>query len=71
LTTAYTDPTGVREATLEVAKDVIAAGLDPEKAVFFIQSRVPHHAELAILLGMLTRSAGSNAFRRSRTRKSS
>ncbi len=54
LTTAYADPTGVREATFEVAKDILAAGLDPEKSVFFVQSRVPHHSELAVLLGMLT-----------------
>ena len=38
----------------EVAKDFIAAGLDPEKSTIFIQSHVKAHAELALLLGMIT-----------------
>ena len=54
LTTAYSDSSGVREATLEAAKDILASGLDPETSVFFLQSRVPQHSELAVLFGMLT-----------------
>jgi tryptophanyl-tRNA synthetase len=39
---------------VEVALDWLAAGLDPEKCVIFIQSHVPEHAELHLLLSMIT-----------------
>lgn len=42
------------ENTIEMITDWIAAGLDPEKSVLFIQSMVPQHAELHLLLSMLT-----------------
>jgi tryptophanyl-tRNA synthetase len=54
LTTDYADPSNVKENTLEVATDFLAAGLDPEKSVLFIQSHVVHHAELHLLLSMIT-----------------
>src|SRR5580698_10998177 len=54
LTTDYADPSQVRQNTLEVATDFLAAGLDPEKSVLFIQSHVVHHAELHLLLSMIT-----------------
>lgn len=54
LTTGYEDTTGVRRAVEEMLLTWIGAGIDPEKAVLFVQSDVPQHAELALLLGMTT-----------------
>jgi tryptophanyl-tRNA synthetase len=54
LTTDYADPSQVADNTLEAVADCIAAGLDPERSVIFIQSMVPEHAELHLLLSMLT-----------------
>jgi tryptophanyl-tRNA synthetase len=54
LTTDYADTSLVKENSLEVALDWLAAGLDPEKSVIFIQSHVPAHAELHLLFSMIT-----------------
>src|SRR5580698_3598999 len=54
LTTDYADTSRVKENSLEVAMDWLAAGLDPEKSVIFIQSHVPAHAELHLLFSMIT-----------------
>jgi len=54
LTTDYADPSQIAPNTLEVLLDYLAAGLDPERSVLFLQSRVLQHAELALLLGMST-----------------
>jgi tryptophanyl-tRNA synthetase len=54
LTTDYADTSRVKDNSLEVALDWLAAGLDPEKSVIFIQSHVPAHAELHLLLSMIT-----------------
>src|SRR2546429_1727949 len=54
LTTDYADTSRVKENSIEVALDWLAAGLDPEKSVIFIQSHVPEHAELHLLLSMIT-----------------
>jgi tryptophanyl-tRNA synthetase len=54
LTTDYADTSSVKENSLEVAFDWLAAGLDPEKSVLFLQSHVPAHAELHLLLSMIT-----------------
>jgi tryptophanyl-tRNA synthetase len=54
LTTDYADTSRVKENSLEVALDWLAAGLDPERSVLFIQSHVPAHAELHLLLSMIT-----------------
>ena len=54
LTTDYADTSRVKENSLEVALDWLAAGLDPKKSVLFIQSHVPAHAELHLLLSMIT-----------------
>ena len=43
----------IRRNSLEIAKDFVAAGLDPNKCAIFIQSEVKEHAELALLLGMV------------------
>ena len=54
LTTDYGDTSKIRENIEEVALDYLAAGLDPAKSVLFIQSCVPQHAELHLLLSMIT-----------------
>jgi tryptophanyl-tRNA synthetase len=52
LTTEYADPSQIAPNTVEVILDYLAAGLDPERSVLFLQSRVLQHAELSLLLGM-------------------
>jgi len=54
LTTDYADTSKVKENSLEVVFDWLAAGLDPEKSVILMQSHVPAHAELHLLLSMIT-----------------
>jgi tryptophanyl-tRNA synthetase len=54
LTTDYANPSRIKLNTLDVALDWLAAGLDPERSTIFIQSHVPQHAELNLLLGMIT-----------------
>jgi tryptophanyl-tRNA synthetase len=54
LTTDYADTSSVKQNTLEVTLDWLAAGLDPERSVLFVQSLVPQHAELHLLLSMIT-----------------
>ncbi len=53
-TTGYDDPSQLQENTREMVLDWLAAGLDPAKSPLFKQSDVPEHAELALLLGMIT-----------------
>jgi tryptophanyl-tRNA synthetase len=50
LTTDYADPSQIKQNTLDVALDYLAAGLDPAKSVLFVQSHVPQHAEFHLLL---------------------
>jgi len=54
LTTDYADPSQIPANTREVILDYLAAGLDPEKSVLFVQSHIPQHAELHLLLSMIT-----------------
>jgi tryptophanyl-tRNA synthetase len=54
LTTDYADPSEVHENTLQMVTDWLASGLDPKKATFFVQSRLPEHAELHLLFSMIT-----------------
>ncbi|MFZ2024589.1 MAG: tryptophan--tRNA ligase [Terracidiphilus sp.] len=54
LTTDYADTSLVAPSTLEVILDYLAAGLDPEKSVLFLQSRVPQHSELFLIFSMIT-----------------
>lgn len=54
LTTDYADPSQIKTYTIEVVLDWLAAGLDPRKATFFVQSRLPEHAELHLLFSMFT-----------------
>ncbi len=54
LSTMYLDPSALRDNVRELAIDFLSAGLNPEKCVIFVQSRVPEHAELHLSLSMLT-----------------
>ena len=54
LTTDYADTSQIKENSLEVLLDWLAAGLDPERCTLFIQSHVPQHAELHLLFSMIT-----------------
>jgi tryptophanyl-tRNA synthetase len=54
LTTHYETPEHIETSVWEMLVDWFAAGIDPNKATVFIQSRVPEHAELFLLLGMAT-----------------
>jgi tryptophanyl-tRNA synthetase len=54
LTTDYADTSRLKENSVEVLLDWLAAGLDPAKCVMFIQSHVPAHAELHLLFSMIT-----------------
>jgi tryptophanyl-tRNA synthetase len=54
LTTAYDEPGGIAQNAWDMVIDWLAAGVDPAQATIFIQSRVPEHAELHLLLSMMT-----------------
>jgi tryptophanyl-tRNA synthetase len=54
LTTNYEDPRGIGEASWEMLLDWLAVGIDPGRAVLFFQSAVKQHAELHLLLSMVT-----------------
>lgn len=54
LTTHYEDTSDLRSNIEEMVMDWLAVGLDPQKAVFFVQSRLPEHAELHVLFSMVT-----------------
>ena len=53
LTTHYDETEAISDTVWEMFVDWLAAGLDPTRATLFIQSRVPEHAELTLLLGMI------------------
>src|ERR1700680_5018678 len=54
LTTDYADTSAIAQNSIEIAVDWLAAGLDSEKSTIFVQSAVPEHAELHLLLSMIT-----------------
>ena len=54
LTTAYDEPGTIENNAWEMVIDWLAAGVDPAQATLFVQSRVPEHAELHLLLSMMT-----------------
>ncbi len=54
LTTDYADTSQIAQNRLEIVTDWLAAGLDPMKCTMFVQSLVPEHAELHLLLSMVT-----------------
>ncbi|HTJ95973.1 MAG TPA: tryptophan--tRNA ligase [Rhodocyclaceae bacterium] len=54
LTTSYDEPGTIEQNTWDMVIDWLAAGVDPAQATIFIQSKVPEHAELHLLLSMMT-----------------
>jgi len=54
LTTHYDDPQTIENHAWDMVVDWLAAGVDPAQATLFIQSKVPEHAELHLLLSMIT-----------------
>lgn len=54
LTTHYATPEVIEQNVWDMLIDWLAAGVDPSQATLFIQSRVPEHAELHLLLSMIT-----------------
>jgi tryptophanyl-tRNA synthetase len=54
LTTHYDQPEIIQDSVWEMVTDWLAAGIDPAHATLFIQSHVPEHAELHLLLSMIT-----------------
>lgn len=54
LTTHYDDPSLIPQSTWDMVIDWLAAGVNPGEATLFVQSRVPEHAELHLLLSMIT-----------------
>jgi len=54
LTTQYDDPTLIPQSIWDMVVDWLAAGINPGSATLFVQSRVPEHAELHLLLSMIT-----------------
>ncbi len=54
LTTHYEDPHIIEESVWDMVVDWLAAGVEPNNATLFIQSRIPAHAELHVLLSMIT-----------------
>ena len=62
LTTHYEDPHILEQSVWDMVIDWLAVGVNPGSATLFIQSRVPEHAELHLLLSMITPLAGWNVF---------
>jgi tryptophanyl-tRNA synthetase len=54
LTTGFEDPQAIRDARNSMVVDWLAAGVDPQKSTFYLQSGVPEISELEVLLGMNT-----------------
>ncbi len=54
MTTQYDNPQGIEKSSMDMVIDWLAAGVDPNQATLFIQSKVPEHAELHLLMSMMT-----------------
>jgi tryptophanyl-tRNA synthetase len=54
LTSDYADTSGIAQNVIEIATDYLAVGLEPKKCIIFQQSQIPEHAELHLLLSMVT-----------------
>src|ERR1700724_2636067 len=51
LSSDYADTSRIKQSTIDMVSDWLAAGLDPERSTIFVQSLVPQHAELNLILG--------------------
>ena len=54
LTSDYADTSRIKQNTLDMVSDWLAAGLDPERSTIFLQSMVPEHSELHVILSAIT-----------------
>ncbi|KJU85180.1 tryptophanyl-tRNA synthetase [Candidatus Magnetobacterium bavaricum] len=54
LTSNYADPAVIKQHTDELVLNFLATGLDPDRCTVFVQSAIPQHAELYVLLSMIT-----------------
>lgn len=54
LTTEYENTGNIKQDSFDMVVDWLSAGLDPEKSTIFVQSEIPEHAELHLLLSMIT-----------------
>ncbi|MFH1836557.1 MAG: tryptophan--tRNA ligase [Candidatus Omnitrophota bacterium] len=54
LMSEYENPSDIRKNGIEMVKDWVSCGIDPEKSVIFVQSMVPEHLELAMVFSLLT-----------------
>jgi tryptophanyl-tRNA synthetase len=54
LSSEYANPKVIRDYTFEVALDLLSVGIDPDRSILFVQSAVKEHAELHLLLSMIT-----------------
>ncbi|MFC1768005.1 tryptophan--tRNA ligase [Candidatus Margulisiibacteriota bacterium] len=54
LTTGYADTSKIKENIFEIQVDMLSIGLDPKNSTLFVQSDIPEHAELHLLLSMIT-----------------
>lgn len=54
LMSEYENPSNIKKNSIEIVKDWVACGIDPEESVIFVQSMVPEHLELAMVFSFLT-----------------
>jgi tryptophanyl-tRNA synthetase len=54
LTSDYADTGAIRQNTIDMVSDWLAAGLDPERSTIFVQSMIPEHSELHVILSAVT-----------------
>ncbi len=54
LTTGYENTSGIADSAFDIVVDWLSVGVNPGEATIFVQSRVPEHAELHLLLSMIT-----------------
>jgi tryptophanyl-tRNA synthetase len=54
LTSDYADTSAIKQNTIDVISDWLAAGLDPERSTIFVQSMIPEHSELHVILSAVT-----------------
>jgi tryptophanyl-tRNA synthetase len=54
LTSDYADTSAIKQNTIDMVSDWLAAGLDPERSTIFVQSMIPEHSELHLILSAVT-----------------
>jgi tryptophanyl-tRNA synthetase len=54
LTSDYADTSAIKQNTIDMVSDWLAAGLDPERSTIFVQSMIPEHSELHVILSAVT-----------------